>query len=424
MTEVEKILNKIEIPKIAKVKQKFPVLALDNVGEVLKQKLNDKDIDIKPGQRIAITCGSRGIDHYPVLVKTIVDFVKSKGGKPYLIPAMGSHGGCTAEGQVEVLCQLGITEESMGAPILSSMEVVEIGKSELGLPVYIDKNAYECDGIIIFNRVKCHTAFRGKVESGLTKMLAIGLAKQQGAEITHVFGFDKMGENIIAVGKVALSKLNIICGVSSIEDSFGHTAEVYTVYGDEIPTEEPKMLIHANEYMGRFYLDKADALIIQSQGKEISGSGYDSNIIGRFNTPTHLGGPSFTAMGVLDLSDESENNANGMGAADFTTKRFYDKIDFEKGYVNGLTSTAIKSNKMPMILKTDKLVVQAAVKFSGKPDRSQVSLIFARTTKHLDEIYMSKTAIDAVPQKFRNNIEVCGDFFPVPFDEFGNLLLF
>lgn len=424
MNEIEEILSKIDIPDIVKVRQVFPNLALQDIENNLLQKLSEKDIDIKAGKRIAITCGSRGIDNYSLVIKTIVNFVKIKGGYPILIPAMGSHGGATAKGQVEVLKQYGITEESMGAPILSSMEVVEIGTSETGLPVYIDKNAFECDGIIIVNRVKCHTSFRGKVESGLSKMLAIGLAKQKGADMTHVFGFDRMPQNILAVSKVAFSKLNIICGVGLIEDSFGQTSEVHVLYGNEISTEEPKLLVKANELMARFYIDGADALIIQKQGKEISGSGYDSNIIGRYNTATHLGGPKFTAMGVLDLSDESENNANGMGSADFASKRFFNKIDFTKSYVNSLTSTAIISNKMPMILETDKLVVKAAVKFSGKPDRSKVSMIFARDTKHLEVIYMSKSALDSVPEQFKNHIEVCGEFFPVPFDDKGNLLLF
>lgn len=424
MNEIDEILSKIDIPDIVKVRQVFPNLALKDIENVLLKKLNEKNIGIMPGERIAITCGSRGIDKYPIIIKTIVSFVKAKGGYPVLIPAMGSHGGATAKGQIEVLSQYGITEKSMEAPILSSMEVVEIGTSETGLPVYIDRNAFECDGIIIVNRIKCHTAFRGKVESGLSKMLAIGLAKQKGAEMTHVFGFDNMPKNILAMSKVSFLKLNIICGIGLIEDSFGQSSEVHVLYGNEISTEEPKLLVRANQLMARFYVNGADALIIQMQGKEISGSGYDSNIIGRYNTPTHLGGPKFTAMGVLDLSDESENNANGMGSADFASKRFYDKIDFMKSYVNSLTSTAIISNKMPMILETDKLVVKAAVKFSGKPDRSKVSIIFAQDTKHLEVIYMSKAALDSIPEQFKNNIEVCSKFFSVPFDDKGNLLLF
>ena len=424
MTEIEQILGRIEIPEIVKVKQNFPDLALSDVGGKLTRLLREKKPPIQPGQRIAITCGSRGIDQYTLLVKTTVDYVKSCGAQPILIPAMGSHGGGTAEGQTEVLHGYGITEEAMGAPILSSMEVVQLGITEKGLPVYIDKNAYECDGIILLNRVKCHTAFRGPVESGLTKMTAIGLAKQAGAEMTHILGFDNMAENIQAVGRVTLSTLNIVCGIASVEDAFGHIAEVHVLYGNEIQTEEPKILVRANELMPRFYVDGGDALIIWEQGKNFSGSGFDSNIIGRFNTPTDLGGPTFTAMGVLDLSPESEGNANGMGAADFASRRFYNKIDFAKGYVNGITSTAIYSNSMPMILDTDKMVIQAAVKFSGKPDRSKVSLLIARDTKHIDTIYMSRSCLESVPEQFRSRIEVCGEFGPVPFDDKGNLLLF
>ena len=175
MSQISQILDPIELPDIVKVRQKFEHRELENVREVLMAKLEERGLDIRPGQRIAITCGSRGVDKYPLLIRTACDFVRSRGGQPVLIPAMGSHGGATAEGQREVLHHNGITEEAMDAPILSSMEVVQIGTSDRGLPVYVDKNAYECDGIILLNRVKCHTAFRGAIESGLTKMTAIGL---------------------------------------------------------------------------------------------------------------------------------------------------------------------------------------------------------------------------------------------------------
>ena len=229
LEEIKKILDPIELPEIVKVRQHFDDLRLPNVREVLWNKLEARGLDIKPGMRIAITCGSRGVDQYPVMIKTVVDFLKSKGAQPVLIPAMGSHGGATAEGQREVLHHNGITEEAMGAPILSSMEVNQIGTTDKGLPVYIDKNACECDGIILLNRVKCHTAFRGKIESGILKMTAIGLAKQKGAEMTHILGFENMAENILAVGSVALQKLNIVCGIGSVEDAFGHLAEVHGI---------------------------------------------------------------------------------------------------------------------------------------------------------------------------------------------------
>ena len=424
MTEIEHILAPIELPEIVKVRQKFDDLELADPGKVLTQKLNDRGLDIKPGQRIAITCGSRGVDKYPLLIKTTVDFVKSKGGQPVLIPAMGSHGGATAEGQREVLIHNGITEEAMGAPILSSMEVVEIGTSDRGLPVYIDKNAYECDGIILLNRVKCHTAFRGAIESGITKMTAIGLAKQKGAEMTHILGFENMAQNILSVGRVTLSTLNIVCGIGTVEDAFGHLAEVHVLKRDEILEEEPKILKRANELMPRFYVDESDVLVMMEMGKDVSGSGLDSNLIGRYNVPGMTGGPRFRALCVLDLTDASNGNPNGMGQADFASGRFYKKMDPKLAYVNALTSTAIGTAKMPMILDTDKEVIQAAVKFSGKPDRKKASVIIGVSTHEMGEVYMSRAALDLVPEQFKDRIEVLGDFMRIPFDEEGNLRLF
>ena len=421
---IERILAPIELPEVVKVRQRFTSCPMENPHGTLLEKLRERDLDIRPGQRIAITCGSRGVDQYPTLIRATVEYVKSWGAQPILIPAMGSHGGATAEGQREVLHHNGITEEAMGAPILSSMEVVQIGTTEKGIPVYIDKNAYECDGIILLNRVKCHTAFRGAIESGLTKMTAIGLAKQKGAELTHILGFENMAENIVAVGRVTLSTLNIVCGIGTIEDAFGKLAELHVLKRDEILTEEPKLLRRANELMPRFYVDGADVLVMMEMGKDISGSGLDSNLIGRSNVPFMSGGPRFRAVCVLDLTDASDHNPNGMGQADFASRRFYDKCNMELAYVNCLTSTAIDTAKIPVILDTDKQTLQAATKFCGKVDRKQASLIIGISTHEMGEIYMSRTALESVPEEFRDKIEVIGDFMPIPFDEQDNLTLF
>lgn len=424
LPEIERILAPIELPEIVKVRQRFDDLRMPDVRETLWRKMEERNLDIRPGQRIAITCGSRGIDQYPTMIRTVADFVKSKGAQPVLIPAMGSHGGATAEGQREVLYHNGITEEAMGAPILSSMEVNEIGRTAKGLPVYIDRNACACDGIILLNRVKCHTAFRGKIESGITKMTAIGLAKQKGAELTHIFGFENMAENILAVGSVALEKLHIVCGIGSIEDAFGHLAEVHVLRQEEILEEEPKLLARSKALMPRYYVNGADVLVMMEMGKDISGSGLDSNLIGRYNVPYISGGPNFRTLCVLDLTDASDGNPNGMGQADFASRRFYDKANLELCYVNCLTSTAIDTCKLPMILDTDEQVVKAAVKFCGKPDRKQASVIIGVSTHEMGEIYMSRTALASVPEEFRDRVEVAGDFMPIPFDEAGNLTLF
>lgn len=424
MSEIQKILSRIPLPEVVRVHQKFDDLALKDPGDKLTALLNEKHPDILPGQRIAITCGSRGIDQYVTLVKSTVDYVKSRGALPVLIPSMGSHGGATPEGQAALVRHYGITEEFMGAPILSSMEVVEIGISKSGLPVYVDKNAYECDGIILLNRVKCHTAFHGPVESGLMKMLAIGLAKQRGAEMTHLLGFEKMSENIMAIGQVMLDKLNIVCGIGSVEDAFGHLAEIHVLSSEEIPEKEPEILKRANALMPRFYVDEADVLVMMKMGKEISGSGLDSNLTGRYNVPDISGGPKFRTLCVMDLSDESEGNANGMGQADFAPRSFYEKIIPEKAYINALTSTALYTAKMPMILDTDKQVLQAAVKFSNKPDQTTASVIIGVSTHEMGELYMSRSALDLIPEQFRDKVEIVGEFTSIPFDENGKLLLF
>lgn len=428
MTEIQKVLCDIEIPSVAKVKQKFPDLAMDNVTGVLKEKLELKKLDIKPGQRIAITCGSRGIDQYVPMLKVIVQYVKDCGANPILIPAMGSHGGATAQGQTEVLHHFGITEEIAGAPILSSMEVVEIGITEKGLPVYIDKNAYECDGIILFNRVKPHTTFRGKVESGLIKMTAIGLANHKGAEETHLLGFGNMGENILAVGKITFANLNIVGAVGTIEDSYAHVAELEVLKADEIFEEEPKMLKKAFELMPRLYVDNADVAIFHRQGKDIAGTGFDCNITGRFTTPyLRAEAPYFPILkvtGVLGLTEKTEGNANGMGQADLAPRSYFDQIDFESGYLNSFTSTALFSSKTPIIVDTEKMVFQAAVKCCERADRENCMLLVAEDTKHISEIYMSKAAFLNIPERFKDKVELIGEFKPLEFDENGRLTLF
>ena len=420
MSEITKMLAGHNIPKVAKVRETFNNDTLEDVEGTLLRGLEETCAPIKPGARIAITCGSRGIDQYVLLIKTVVAFVKSKGGVPFLVPAMGSHGGATDAGQKEVLRRYGITEESTGAPVVSSMEVVEIGRTHKGLPVYIDKNAYEADGIILVNRVKPHTSFRGRHESGLLKMLAIGLAKQKGAEMTHFLRFENMAENIIAVGTIGVEKLNILCGVCTIENGYGHVAELHVIRREEILTKEPEYLQAAWKRMPRIALDTIDVLIVNEIGKEISGCGMDTNIIGRYHTNAASGGPNTIKLGVLNVTEKSEGNANGMGLADFMPRHMYNDVDFEATYVNTLTSTEPNSSRVPMVLANDKEVFQASVKLCGQIHEDDIRLVIIRSTKYLDEVYMSEAAVKAAVMP----IEVVGDYQDVPFDEDGNLLLF
>lgn len=421
MSEINSILKDVRLPNVYKVKQKFEKEKIDNVRGNLIKKLNAKSWGIKKNQRIAITAGSRGISHYELLLKTIVDFVKSKGAIPFIVPAMGSHGGASAYGQEKMLKNLGIDKETMGCEIISSMEVVNIGYAHDNLPVYIDKNAYRADGIIIFNRVKMHTSFRGKYESGLIKMLSIGLGKRKGADAIHAERFEHMADNILACAKVSLEKLNIIGGVCTIENGYDEVADIFVLDKNEILQKEPQILQKSKSLMPRIYLDDIDVLIVKEIGKNISGTGMDTNIIGRFHTKAASGGPDITKVGILDLSNESLGNANGVGLADFATKKLYNKINFDYTYLNALTSTEPNSIKLPMILDNDELVIKACAKTCGILDEKNIKVVIIENTKNLNELYMSKVAYDSVVEK--NKVEIISNEKEISFDEEGNLII-
>lgn len=424
MSQINEILDNIKLPQIMKVSQTFDNTKLDDVEGDLNQKLIDKNIKdkIKPGMKIAITGGSRGISFYKELMKTIVRFVKKCGATPFIIPSMGSHGGGTSEGQENMLKKLGITKESVGCEIISSMDVVEVGRTSKDLPVYIDKNAANADGIILLNRVKLHTSFRGKYESGLIKMMAIGLAKRKGADMTHFLRYENMAENLVEVGKIALNNLNIICGVASIENGYNEVADVFVLNKDEILQEEPKILEKSKRLMPRIYLDDIDVLIVNEIGKNISGTGVDTNIVGRFHTNAASGGPNTVKLGFLDISEKSGGNGNGMGLADFVSKKFFRKIDFESTYINAITSTEPNSVKLPLVLDNDKYVFQGCIKLCGVKNIQDIKLVIINNTKELDEIYMSKSAFENTVDKSKVKKE--SELFDIPFDDEGNLDLY
>lgn len=424
MSQINEILDNIKLPQIMKVSQTFDNTKLDDVEGDLNQKLIDKNIKdkIKQGMKIAITGGSRGTSSYKELMKTIVSFVKKCGATPFIVPSMGSHGGGTSEGQENMLKKLGITKESVGCEIISSMDVVEVGRTSKDLPVYIDKNAANADGIILLNRVKLHTSFRGKYESGLIKMMAIGLAKRKGADMTHFLRYENMAENLVEVGKIALNNLNIICGVASIENGYNEVADVFVLNKDEILQEEPKILEKSKRLMPRIYLDDIDVLIVNEIGKNISGTGVDTNIVGRFHTNAASGGPNTVKLGFLDISEKSGGNGNGMGLADFVSKKFFRKIDFESTYINAITSTEPNSVKLPLVLDNDKYVFQGCVKLCGVKNIQDIKLVIINNTKELDEIYMSKSAFENTVDKSKVKKE--SELFDIPFDDEGNLDLY
>lgn len=418
---LQELVKNIPVPKMAKVKVTFDNSHIDNLSEQLLERLDRAEIvdQIKPGMEIAIAVGSRGLDRLVELTKCTVQFLQDQGAKPFIVPSMGSHGGATAEGQREVLAHLGVTEESVGCEIRSSMEVVKLGELPNGLPVYVDQYAASADGIVVINRIKPHTAFRGPVESGIMKMISIGLGKQKGAEACHQLGFKYMAENVPAMAKMIMAEKPILFGVATVENAFDKVAVVETLTPSEIIEKEASLQEKAKALLPKLFFEQLEVLVIDQIGKNISGDGMDPNITGRYPTPYAHGGPDVNKMVVLDLTHETEGNANGVGTADFTTQRLVDKMNLEVTYANGLTSTVVAPTKIATTLANDKETIQAAIKTSNILDFTKVKMVRIKNTLVLSEIEVSEALIDYVNQ--HPQMEVVSPLFDLPFDDNGNL---
>lgn len=420
MSILQELVEYIPIPKMAKVKQTFDETKLEDVVGTLKEKLEEVKDRVKPGDEIALAVGSRGIDALPEITGTTVQFLKDLGAKPFIVPSMGSHGGATGPGQKAVLEHLGVTEDSMSCEIRSSMEVVKLGELDNGLPIYMDKYASEADGIVVINRVKPHTAFRGKVESGIMKMISIGLGKQKGAEACHQLGFKHMAEHVPAMAKIAIEKKPILFAVATVENAFDKVARLEVLKAEEIEEKEPELQSLSKKLLPKIFIDQIDVLIIDQIGKNISGDGMDPNITGRYPTPYAHGGPEVTKMAVLDLTPETEGNANGVGTADFTTQRLVDKMDREATYANGLTSTVVGPTHISTAMPTDKAAIQAAIKTCNILDFTKVRMVRIKDTLHVGEIEVSESLLEDV--KAHPNMEQISDLYELPFDDEGNLI--
>lgn len=418
---LQELLKDIPIPKMAKVNVRFNDEQIVDLGGDLGAKLRQPHImeKVKPGMEIAIAVGSRGLDRIVELTAVTVKVLKEAGAKPFIVPSMGSHGGATAEGQREVLAHLGVTEESAGCEIRSSIEVVQLGALPNGLPVYLDKYAAAADGIVVINRIKPHTAFRGPVESGIMKMISIGLGKQKGAEACHQLGFKYMAENVPAMAKMIMEKKPVLFGVATIENAFDKVAVVEVLTPEEITDKEPQLQLRAKELLPKLFFDQLEVLIIDEIGKNISGDGMDPNITGRYPTPYAHGGPDVNKMVVLDLTPQTEGNANGVGTADFTTQRLVDKMDLEVTYANGLTSTVVAPTKIATTLPNDKEAIQAAVKTSNVLDFNQAKIVRIKNTLVLSQIEVSEALFEYVKQ--HPQMELASEPYDLSFDEHGNL---
>lgn len=417
------LVKDVFLPRMFRVRQKFPRDRIeegdipDRIASLLSQKKFAEKIH--PGMRVAITAGSRGVANVALTTKCLADFVKSRGGKPFVVPAMGSHGGATAEGQREILAGYGVVEEGVGCPVVSSMEVKRIGLTEDGRDVLIDRNAAEADGIILGCRIKPHTEFRGPYESGIMKMMAIGLGKQAGAETCHAEGFKNMAKNVPLFGRAILKNANILFALPTIENAYDETCGIYAVDADEIETKEPELLRYAFTRMPKILVDECDVLVVDRIGKDFSGDGMDPNITGTFSTPYASGGLRSQHVAVLDLSAETHGNANGIGMASATTSRVFRQLDLASMYTNAITCMVLRGVDIPVVMESDRECIQVCVKMCIETDKSNPRIVRIPNSLHLEHIMLSESYWEEAEQN--PLLEIEGEPENLPFDRDGNL---
>ena len=425
MKTVTDLIKNVPLPPMYRVREKFDGARIpdDELLDVLRAELSRPALcsRVKPGMRVALTCGSRGIYRYQDLARTIVEFLKACGAEPFIVAAMGSHGGATSEGQRDILTGYGITEENMGCPVLCGMDTVEIGKSPVrGKSVRIDRSAAAADGIFLFNRVKPHTSYRGRYESGLMKMMAIGLGKQHGADDIHGQSPAIMHELIEEYGRTILANCPVLGGIALLENAYDQTCRIRGLTPEEIISDEPQLRDESYGTIARLLFDRTDVLVVDRIGKNISGDGMDPNVTGRFCTKYASGGIDAEKVVVLDLTDETHGNAQGVGLADVTTRRLVSKMKLEMTYPTGVTNTFLHLMKIPMIMDNDREAIQLALRSCPEAeDPEHKKLIRIPDTAHLETIEISEGLLAAAREN--PDIEIVEGPYFWDFDAEGNL---
>ncbi len=408
--------GKTVYPVLYRVRQHMEEREIADIPAEVTKELDS--LDLKPrmeGMRIAVTAGSRGIHNIDIIVKSVVDYVKRAGGYPFIVPAMGSHGGATAEGQREVIKGYGIDEETMGCPVLSSMEVVQLGTIANGAPVYFDKNAYDSDGIIVVNRVKPHTDFSAPNESGIVKMLAIGLGKEKGCSQMHAHGLAK---SIPASAAVSLEQAPILCGLGIVENSRDKTFLLKAVRREDFLEEDARLLKLSYSLVPHLPVDELDLLVVKEIGKIFSGTGMDTKTIGRIRVrgEKEPEKPDIHGIVALRMNEHSYGNALGIGLADITTRALVDQIDRQSMYSNLIPTTFLERGKIPAHFDTEEDAMDVAMRLYGHG--AETSLIIAENTLEIEKLLVSKKVLETAPE-----LEVIEEAIPVSFDGAGRLKL-
>ncbi len=411
--------------RLVRIRQNFPKRALEDVAASVRATLEAAEWtkQVAAGSRIAIGAGSRGIQNIDVIVKATVDFWKSRDCNPFIIPVMGSHGAATAEGQADVLHHYGITEELMGAPVVSSLDVVKVGETPEGIEVSMDKNAFEADGVMLCSRVKWHTDFEGGLESGVHKMMAIGLGKWAGAKRYHTWALRIGMEQVIrSVGQVVLGSGKMLGGIGILEDAWHNTAEVHAIGAADMVAEEEKLLALTKSWKANIPAKEVDLLIVDEMGKTFSGAGMDTKVINRSVDGPNVWKdvPLIRRVFARKLSDKSYGNAIGVGLADIVTDRLVDAIDYNATWVNGLTSSTTQPCATPMHFATDKECIEKILPTCGRLDPDECTIVWIANSMDIAECMVSENLLPELEQN--PEIEVIGEPQEIAFDAEGNLV--
>jgi Uncharacterized conserved protein (DUF2088). len=411
-------------PRMLPVRQRFEAPQLADVAAATAAALEPLRARITPGMTVAITAGSRGIHDKPTVVRAAGEWLRSVGAEPFVVPAMGSHGGATAEGQVGMLAELGMTEQSLGMPIRATMETVDLGSVPDGPTAYLDRNAAAADAILVINRVKAHTDFKGDIESGLAKIIAIGLGKQRGAEGIHLYGPANLGFWIPRVARRIIDTGKVLGGIAILENAYDRAARIELVEPEQIGGQaEQELLREAKRLMATLPFDHLDVAVIDVMGKDKSGSGMDTNVIGRMmiRGSAEFDRPRITNIAVLDVSDASHGNASGLGLADFIPFRILEKINLRSSYINAMTSGlgGPQRGQIPMAMPTDRDAIAAAILTCGRADLGSARIVRMRDTLDLEQLLVSESLLDEV--EANAGLEIVGEAAPMSFDAEGRI---
>jgi len=402
----------MDFPPFYCVRQRFDAVNDPDVAGTVRRLFAEADFDnrIKPGQTAAVAVGSRGTHDLRHLVSAVLGCLKDRGLRPYILPAMGSHGGATGEGQARILDELGISEDTMEVPVVSSMEVVSLGRLASGAHVLFSKDALKADHIVVLNRVKPHTAFRGEVESGICKILAVGCGKQLGASNMHKFD---LARTIVPAARMILEKAPVLCGLAVTETPSGGTHSIRLAKPEAFVETDRELLEEAWTLFPRIPVDDLDILVVDEMGKNISGAGMDPNVVGFWRRQGGPREPDYRILVVLDLTPESHGNATGIGMADLTTERMMDKVDLRATRMNALTSHILRSAQLPIPLKNDRQALETALEQVPGPET--VRMIRIRNTQSLETFWASKALVPELKSQGRLDMDerpVSLDFDP------------